>query len=60
MTRGVTSLMLSALEMALRHRAVRANLLHHSDRESQYGALAYQQQLAIRGIRCSMSRPGNC
>jgi transposase InsO family protein len=55
-----TSLTLSALEMALRHRAVRADLLHHSDRGSQYGALAYQQRLAIRGIRCSMSRPGNC
>jgi transposase InsO family protein len=36
-----TSLTLSALEMALRHRAVRADLLHHSDRGSQYGALAY-------------------
>ena len=57
---GATSLTLSALEMALRHRAVRVDLLHHSDRGSQYGALAYQQRLAIRGIRCSMSRPGNC
>jgi putative transposase len=57
---GATSLTLSALEMALRHRAVRADLLHHSDRGSQYGALVYQQRLAIRGIRCSMSRPGNC
>jgi transposase InsO family protein len=57
---GTTSLTLSALEMALRHRAVRADLLHHSDRGSQYGALAYQQRVALRGIRCSMSRPGNC
>jgi len=57
---GATSLTLSALEMALRHRAVRADLLHHSDRGSQYGAMAYQQRLALRGIRCSMSRPGNC
>lgn len=57
---GATSLTLSALEMALRRRAVRADLLHHSDRGSPYGALAYQQRLAIRGIRCSMSRPGNC
>ena len=24
------------------------------------GALMYQQRLAIRGIRCLMSRPGNC
>lgn len=57
---GATSLTLSALEMALRHRAVRADLLHHSDRGSQYWALAYQHRLTIHGIRCSMSRPGNC
>ena len=57
---GATSLTLSALKMALQQRAVRADLLHHSDRGSQYGAMAYQQQLAIHGIRCSMSRPGNC
>lgn len=55
-----TALTLRALEMALQQRAVAGGLLHHSDRGSQYGALAYQQQLAIRGIRCSMSRPGNC
>lgn len=30
------------------------------DRGSQYRALAYQKQLAIRGIRCSISRPGDC
>ena len=57
---GATSLTLSALEMALRQRAVRADLLHHSDRGSQYGAAAYQQRLVVCGIRCSMSRPGNC
>jgi transposase InsO family protein len=55
-----TTLTLRALEMGLQHRPVPVGLLHHSDRGSQYGALAYQQQLAIHGIRCSMSRPGNC
>jgi putative transposase len=55
-----TALTVTALEMALRQRPVLAGLLHHSDRGSQYGAIAYQQQLAIHGIRCSMSRPGNC
>lgn len=39
-----TALTVTALEMALRQRPVLAGLLHHSD----------------RGIRCSMSRPGNC
>lgn len=55
-----TTLTLSALEMALQQRPVSVGLLHHSDRGSQYGAMAYQQRLATRGIRCSMSRPGNC
>lgn len=55
-----TTLTLRALEMALQQRSVAGGLLHHSDRGSQYGSLAYQQQLATRGIRCSMSRPGNC
>ena len=55
-----TTLTLTALEMALRHRRVSAGLLHHSDRGSQYGAALYQQRLVAFGIRCSMSRPGNC
>jgi transposase InsO family protein len=55
-----TTLTLNALEMALQQRRVPVGLLHHSDRGTQYGAMAYQQRLAIRGIRCSMSRPGNC
>src|SRR5262249_30819040 len=55
-----TSLTLAALEMALRHRRVSAGLLHHSDRGSQYVATPYQQRLVALGIRCSMSRPGNC
>src|SRR5262245_40732044 len=46
--------------MALQQRPVPVRLLHHSDRGSQYGAVAYQKRLSIRGIRCSMSRPGNC
>ena len=46
--------------MALQPTAVPVGLLHHSDRGSQYGAMAYQQRLATRGIQCSMSRPGNC
>jgi transposase InsO family protein len=55
-----TTLTLKALEMALQQRPVPVGLLHHSDRGSQYGAMAYQQRLAAHGIRCSMSRPGNC
>jgi transposase InsO family protein len=54
-----TTLTLNALEMALQQRPVPVGILHHSDHGSQYGAVAYQQQLVTRGIRCSMSRPGN-
>jgi putative transposase len=55
-----TALTVTALEMALRQRPVLAGLLHHSDRGSQYGAVAYQHRLVSCGIRGSMSRPGNC
>ena len=55
-----TTLTLTALEMALRHRRISAGLLHHSDRGCQYVATPYQQRLVALGIRCSMSRPGNC
>jgi len=34
--------------------------LHHSDRGTQYTSAAYQAALAARGVRCSMSRRGNC
>jgi putative transposase len=35
-------------------------LLHHSDRGCQYTSDAYQQTLRTLGIRCSMSRTGDC
>lgn len=57
---ATTTVTLSALEMALQQRSVPVGLLHHSDRGSQYGAVADPQRLAARGIQCSMSRPGNC
>jgi transposase InsO family protein len=53
-------LVLSALEMALRSRRPKSNLLHHSDRGSQYASTDYQQLLGEFGITCSMSRKGNC
>lgn len=52
---------LEALQMALRERRPRSgDLVHHSDRGSQYTAGAYQAVLAAHGIRCSMSRKGDC
>src|SRR5919198_1323170 len=53
-------LTLRALDMALPKRRPLPGLIHHSDRGSQYAAGAYQQRLSAHGIRCSMSRKGNC
>jgi len=53
-------LALSALEMAVASRRPGEDLLHHSDRGSQYAAEAYQAYLARQGIGCSMSRKGDC
>ncbi len=49
-----------ALQMALQRRQPNPGLLHHSDRGSQYAAIAYQQALTVAGITASMSRKGNC
>ncbi len=50
---------LGAWHMAVGRRRC-APRLHHSDRGCQYTSLAYQHQLRRHGVRCSMSRPGNC
>ena len=57
---GDTALVQQALVMAVSQRQLRANLLHHSDRGSQYAAHAYQDLLAQHHITVSMSRTGNC
>ena len=45
---------------ALARRRPQAELLHHSDRGSQYTTHAYQAYLQRYGIQPSMSRKGNC
>ena len=50
----------NALTMALSQRQPQADLLHHSDRGSQYAAHDYQTLLANHHITVSMSRKGNC
>lgn len=55
-----TSLVMGALEMALRRRHRDGELMHHSDRGSQYAAADYRKKLAGHGLECSMSRKGNC
>jgi transposase InsO family protein len=49
-----------ALRMAIQRRQPPAGLIHHSDRGVQYACGEYQKLLARHGLRCSMSRRGNC
>ena len=51
---------LEALTMAVETRRPRPGLIHHTDRGSQYSSAAYQDLLDEYGMRCSMSRPGQC
>jgi len=55
-----TELVKSALNMALYQRQPDTDLLHHSDRGSQYTSDAYQTRLNDAGIMVSMSRSGSC
>ncbi len=54
------SLVLAALQSALRHRQPPKGLLHHSDRGVQYACREYAAALSATGLVCSMSRRGNC
>ena len=54
------SLVLAALQDALRRRQPTKGLLHHSDRGSQYVDHDYVSALDAAGIELSMSRAGNC
>jgi putative transposase len=50
---------LHALQMALKSRSVSADLVHHSDRGTQYASQEYTEALKAAGIKISMSRRGN-
>ena len=50
----------AALTMALARRRPTADVLHHTDRGSQYAAPAYRALLARHGLTASMSRRANC
>ena len=54
------SLVLAALQEALKRRRPPKGLLHHSDRGSQYVDADYIKALTAAGIERSMSRAGNC
>jgi len=53
-------LALDALCKALAHRHGVVDLIHHSDRGSQYASHDYRRALEEAGIPCSMSRRGDC
>ena len=56
-----TTLVADALRQAIEtRRPAGQELLHHSDRGSQYTSDAYQRTLKTLGIECSMSRTGEC
>ena len=53
-------LTLSALRQAIDRREVHPELMHHSDRGSQYAATEYQKLLTETRMIGSMSRKGDC
>lgn len=55
-----TDLVRTALARALATRRPPAGLVHHSDQGCQYASTVYRAVLTAAGIRCSMSRRGNC
>ena len=56
----VATLVIAALQDAIKRRAPAPGLLHHSDRGSQYVDAALIEALSRLGIARSMSRAGNC
>jgi transposase InsO family protein len=55
-----TSLVKTALQMALLQRKPGAGLIHHSDRGSEYASTSYQLLLHEHNIQASMSKKGDC
>ncbi|WP_321873401.1 IS3 family transposase [Burkholderia ubonensis] len=58
--RMTADLVTDALTMAWFRRRPVPGALCHSDRGSQYASHEFQRKLAAYGMRCSMSRKGNC
>lgn len=53
-------LVIDALNMAIGQRCPEGELIHHSDRGSQYTSDDFREELEKHGIQCSMSARGNC
>ncbi|AIC17951.1 integrase [Pseudomonas chlororaphis] len=55
-----SELVCSAMQLAIAQRQPEPGLIAHSDRGAQYAGATYQALLVRHGMRCSMSRKGNC
>lgn len=53
-------LAIDALTMAIQNSHRKPGLIHHSDQGVQYASREFQTLLKTSGIRCSMSRKGDC
>ena len=53
-------IVMDAMQMALSHRQPTGDLIHHSDRGSQYLSDDFQGLLRRHGVTCSMSDRGSC
>lgn len=58
--RMTKELVIQALDRAYNQQRPRGEVLHHSDRGSQYASHDYQARLKKYGMKGSMSRKGNC
>lgn len=58
--RMTADIVTDALTTAWFRRRPEPGTLHHSDRGSQYASDDFQRKLAQYGMRCSMTRKGNC
>ena len=56
----MADLVIGALDMAIQQRQPTSALVIHSDRGSQFTAIAFRQMLAVFNFVQSMSRKGNC
>ena len=53
-------MVIDALTMAVQRRRPPSGVIFHSDRGSQYASGDFQTLLGKHGMRCSMSRKGDC
>ncbi|WP_213233704.1 IS3 family transposase [Caballeronia sp. NK8] len=58
--RMTADIVIDALTMAWFRRRPEPGAMHHSNRGSQYASHDFQRKLTEYGMRCSMSRKGNC